>query len=127
LNNNEITELIHNIEGKMQWFRHFLSKIYESVVNKRNCKFQNAIIYPPDNIPSNEKFFKVRYKAKIISIGNLSAGGTGKTPLVIEIINNYLPKIKQYALLGVIIKQNQAMMMSLQVLMKMAIEHLLHY
>ncbi len=80
--------------------RHFLSKIYESVVNKRNCKFQNAIIYPPDNIPSNEKFFKVRYKAKIISIGNLSAGGTGKTPLVIEIINNYLPKDKAVCVIG---------------------------
>ena len=80
--------------------RYFLSKIFESIINKRNRKFHNAKIYPSDNIPSNKKYFKVKYRAKIISIGNLSTGGTGKTPLTIEIINNYLPKDKSVCVIG---------------------------
>ena len=80
--------------------RFILSKIYEAIVNNRNRKFQDAPIYSKNNIRTKDKYFKIQYDSKIISVGNLSAGGTGKTPLTIEIINSYLPKDKTVCVVG---------------------------
>lgn len=77
-----------------------LSSIYEYFVNRRNRKFQISKIYSSDNFPKSEKYFKVKYNAKVISIGNLSAGGTGKTPLAIEIVNSYIPAGLKVCIIG---------------------------
>lgn len=80
--------------------RYILSKIYESIIKKRNLKFHYAPIYLPNHILTDKKYFKIQFNSKIISVGNLSAGGTGKTPLTIEIINSYLPKDKSVCAVG---------------------------
>lgn len=49
--------------------------IYSSIMNARNYLFNN-------------KYFRIRkVNAKVISIGNLTVGGSGKTPAVISITN----------------------------------------
>ncbi len=59
--------------------RNLLSRIYGFFVGKRNDNFDSS-----DNI--------VRCKVPVISVGNLSVGGTGKTPFVQMLTKYFLSK-----------------------------------
>lgn len=53
-----------------------LTIVYKHVINTRNKLFDKAIL--------KEEFVK----AKVVSVGNLTVGGSGKTPLVISIVKH---------------------------------------
>lgn len=63
-----------------------ISKIYNIFVNQRNKAFDSG----------NKKIYSTN--AKVISIGNLIAGGTGKTPITIFIAN----KLKEKYNIGIV-------------------------
>jgi tetraacyldisaccharide 4'-kinase len=60
-------------------FKTLLSKIFSFFVSRRNIKFDN----------SNEI---VKCKVPVVSVGNLSVGGTGKTPFVQMLTKYFLSK-----------------------------------
>ncbi len=64
------------------------SKIYEYFIKRRNSNFDNG----------NIAIFKA--KAKVISVGNISIGGSGKTPIVIAIAKYLISKGKKVAIVG---------------------------
>jgi tetraacyldisaccharide-1-P 4'-kinase len=48
---------------------------YRLAINLRNYLFEK------------DKISSVKYPMPVISVGNLTTGGTGKTPVVIELVN----------------------------------------
>ena len=65
-----------------------LAKIYESAVRRRNSKFDN------------NRYEILSCNVPVISVGNLTVGGTGKTPFV-ELLARYFLKIgKKPAIVG---------------------------
>lgn len=65
-----------------------LSKIYSKIINRRNKAFDIG------KIP----IFKA--KAKVISVGNISVGGSGKTPIVIMLAKYFISKGKNVVVVG---------------------------
>jgi tetraacyldisaccharide 4'-kinase len=70
----------------------FLNKIYIKYLNKRLNRFVESPTYSLIHIPKKfPKYFTIQANAKVISVGNLSFGGSGKTPFIETLINQYLP------------------------------------
>jgi tetraacyldisaccharide 4'-kinase len=69
------------------WFLLFLSKLYGLVLSIRLFLYRVRI------------FRTRKLKAKVISVGNLTAGGTGKTPLVIYLAEKLKEKNKRVVIL----------------------------
>ncbi len=65
-----------------------LDKLFAYFVEKRNAKFDK------------QKINIVKCKIPVISVGNLSVGGTGKTPFVIHICKELLARGKKPAVIG---------------------------
>ncbi|MGI6369006.1 MAG: tetraacyldisaccharide 4'-kinase [Ignavibacteria bacterium] len=65
-----------------------LEKLFAYFIRKRNSKFDTGEILP------------VKCKTPVISVGNLSVGGTGKTPLVIYISNKLSELGNKVAVIG---------------------------
>ncbi len=65
-----------------------LSKIYGFLVSRRNKAFDNG------------KIDTVKLPVPVISVGNISAGGTGKTPFVIMLANTLIKLNFQIAIVG---------------------------
>jgi tetraacyldisaccharide 4'-kinase len=65
-----------------------LTFIYKLIVNIRNSLFDKNI------------FKQVFVNAKVISVGNLTVGGSGKTPLVIDITKHLKSKTKKVGVLS---------------------------
>lgn len=65
-----------------------LEKLFAYFIRKRNSKFDTGEILP------------VECKIPVISVGNLSVGGTGKTPLVIYISNKLSDLGDKVAIIG---------------------------
>ena len=61
---------------------------YSAVLNTRNILYKNGVIK------------STRLPVKVISIGNITTGGTGKTPLVEFMARNLLEKNKKVAILS---------------------------
>lgn len=56
-------------------------------------KFARSPVVTINNFDSvNRKYFRYKANSKVICIGNLSFGGTGKTPLIVTLVNEFLPK-----------------------------------
>ncbi len=65
--------------------------LWQAGVSVRNSRFDKADTYMIDELPTiKEKYFKVQADAFVISIGNISMGGVGKTPFIITLINEFL-------------------------------------
>ncbi len=65
--------------------------LWQAGVSVRNSRFDRADTFMIDELPAiKEKYFKVRADAFVVSIGNISMGGTGKTPFIITLINEFL-------------------------------------
>lgn len=78
-----------------------LTKIWETIVRYRINKFRKAPTIKPSEFDSPPKrYFKVRSKSKVISVGNLSFGGTGKTPFIVTLVDDYLPKNLKIAIVA---------------------------
>lgn len=73
--------------------RRILSKLFGFVVNKRNEKYENE-----ESI--------TRCKIPVISIGNLSVGGTGKTPFVQMITKYFIKRGHKVGIIGRGYKRN---------------------
>ena len=64
------------------------SFIYDWITSLRNFLYDKKI------------FSSINFKIPIISVGNISVGGTGKTPLVEYLANYYLKKNYNIAILS---------------------------
>jgi len=69
-------------------FLKILSHIYGCFVDSRNKKFDN------------QKSNTIKCRAQVISIGNISAGGSGKTPLTIALTEELLKLGKKTVVIG---------------------------
>lgn len=58
----------------MAWAGGALSVVYSGVVQLRNAMFDQGVMKPEE------------FEVPIVSVGNITAGGTGKTPLIQELI-----------------------------------------
>lgn len=68
-----------------------LNKIFSNYSNWRNNKFDSSPIYNWDKKDNIEDiYFRLKCDNFVISVGNLSLGGTGKTPLIETLIKEYL-------------------------------------
>lgn len=80
---------------------YILDFIWKSVVNYRIKKFEESQIYSVKQFISKfgngEKaisppnYFRIETKSVVISVGNVSMGGSGKTPLVKKLLNDFIP------------------------------------
>ena len=70
------------------------SFIYDLITSLRNFLYDKKI------------FSSINFKIPIISVGNISLGGTGKTPLVEYLANYYLKKKYKIAILSRDIREN---------------------
>lgn len=65
--------------------------LWQAGVLARNSRFDKSDTYLIDELPEiKEKYFKLRSDALVISVGNISMGGVGKTPFIITLINEFL-------------------------------------
>ena len=73
---NIVSEMLRNDRNSWWLFPFFLiSILYRGIISLRNCSYDSGL-------------FTVRkLDCKIISVGNITVGGTGKTPIVIMLAN----------------------------------------
>ncbi|HEX7400689.1 MAG TPA: tetraacyldisaccharide 4'-kinase [candidate division Zixibacteria bacterium] len=69
------------------WFLSFLSQLYGFALSIRSLLYRSGIFRPS------------KLKVKVISVGNVTAGGTGKTPLVIYLAEKLKEKKKRVVIL----------------------------
>lgn len=78
-----------------------INKIWTFFVNRRLQIFAKSPIVTINNFDKiNKKYFRLKSNCKVISIGNLSFGGTGKTPLIVTLVNDFLPKNKKIGIIA---------------------------
>jgi tetraacyldisaccharide 4'-kinase len=68
-------------KDKLKTLRYLLSKIYEFIIYLRNFAYDRGI------------FATQKVKQPVISIGNIKAGGTGKTPFCVKIARDLSEKV----------------------------------
>lgn len=85
---NEITKIHYDINSKSILPLEFVSFFYEKITSIRNYLYDK-------NILKSEKV-----NAYVISVGNLTTGGVGKTPVVAELANHFLKQEKQVAIIS---------------------------
>lgn len=85
---NEITKIHYDINSKSILPLEFVSFFYEKITSIRNYLYDK-------NILKSEKV-----NAYVISVGNLTTGGVGKTPVVAELANYFLKQEKQVAIIS---------------------------
>jgi tetraacyldisaccharide 4'-kinase len=66
----------------LRFFLYAASEVYSAVIHVRNCLY------------SKERLKTYRVNATVISIGNITTGGTGKTPLVVWLCNQLTKNYK---------------------------------
>jgi len=72
-----------------------INKKWTFFINRRLQRFAKSPIINIHNFAEiNGKYFRLKSNCKVISVGNLSFGGTGKTPLISTLVNEFLPKDK---------------------------------
>lgn len=82
------TSFVHELQTRkryalLRWILHFCSGVYGFITHMRNLAYKYQI------------FRSKKLDAPVISIGNIIAGGTGKTPFVVWLVQNLpidLPK-----------------------------------
>ncbi len=78
-----------------------INKIWTYFVNRRLQRFaKSPIVFANEMERVSSKYFRLRVDCKVISIGNLNFGGTGKTPLIATIVNDFLPKDKKIGIVA---------------------------
>lgn len=78
-----------------------INKIWSYFVRRRTKKFaKSPVICTKDFSQTKKKYFRLRAKSKVISIGNLNFGGTGKTPLIVTLVSEFLPKNKKIGIVA---------------------------
>lgn len=86
----------------------FITKIWSFLINRRLRSFAKSPIINIHNFTgSNRKYFRLKSNCKVISVGNLSFGGTGKTPLISTLVNEFLPKDKKIGIVAKGYKRSQ--------------------
>lgn len=71
----------------------WVNKIWAYLINRRVRMFAKSPVFTVNNFESiNRKYFRYKSSSKVISIGNISFGGTGKTPLIVTLVNDFLPR-----------------------------------
>ncbi len=69
-----------------------ITKIWSNLISRRIKKFSKSPIITTNSLEKIQtKYFRLRSKSKVISVGNISFGGTGKTPLIIKLVQDFLP------------------------------------
>lgn len=75
-------------DGLSDFILNFSSKVYEIIVNIRNKMYDTGMLET------------VKVGVPVISVGNLTTGGVGKTPLVIELAKYFIAKGDKVAILS---------------------------
>lgn len=70
-----------------------IDKILTKYSNWRNQKFDSSKIYDWQDLKNiTDIYFRLKSDNVVISVGNLTFGGTGKTPFLETIVKEYLPE-----------------------------------